>query len=227
LNAFYAFVSKYFYLWGGILIALGIFINFFGRKLAKPTIFIIATLLVTLVLALLVYSFIMTGDPAAWLQWTLLALCLVAGLFVGFILTRENFIKFGMGVIGGGACFAVALLLCTIFQCSRVWLFWLIIGLATAVGFILSFRFSDVVMIISTCLIGSYGIVRGASLYIGGYPNEFDMAKKLANKIPVPLPWSFWLYIGFMVLFFILGGWAQGNQMKKEGAGYKHPFHYL
>ena len=44
---------------------------------------------------------------------------------------------------------------------------------------VLTFKMSDQFMIFSTALMGSYMLVRGVSLYAGGYPNEFEMMQEL------------------------------------------------
>lgn len=50
-----------------------------------------------------------------------------------------------------------------------------ILGFA-AVAAALSFFIFDHILIGSTSLIGAYALVRGISLYAGGYPNEFTLA---------------------------------------------------
>lgn len=59
LDALYEFLSKYKVLWGFVFIVLGMFISYFGRKMIKPTVFVITFVLVTFVLGLLLYTLFM------------------------------------------------------------------------------------------------------------------------------------------------------------------------
>jgi hypothetical protein len=38
---------------------------------------------------------------------------------------------------------------------------------------LLTFKYADIVVILSTCITGSYMVVRPISWIIGGFPNEF------------------------------------------------------
>lgn len=73
---------------------------------------------------------------------------------------------------------------------------------------ILSFKKSDHIMILSTALIGSYGIIRGLSFYFGGYPNEFEVADMIQSGDTDDIPYNtFFIYLGLMVISFGVGCW--------------------
>jgi len=55
-----------------------------------------------------------------------------------------------------------------------------------------------IVLMIATAFIGSYFMVRGVSLYIGGYPNEFTLIN-MAKTDQLALHWTFYIYFGFIV----------------------------
>lgn len=57
------------------------------------------------------------------------------------------------------------------------------IGSAIA-GAVLSFKYFDGIVIFGTAFVGSYSIVRGASLIFGHYPDEITMFMKLINGVP-------------------------------------------
>lgn len=141
LDAIYQFLAKYSILWGLVFLAIGLFINFFGRKMIKPTVFIIGMLLTTLLSAFILYSLFLQSDHADWLNWFMLAICIVMGGLVGFLLVK--FLRYGIGVLGGGAGFATGLLICTIFKVQHEAIFWVIVISISLVFTLLTFKASD------------------------------------------------------------------------------------
>lgn len=59
--------------------------------------------------------------------------------------------------------------------------------------------------ITSTSFIGSYLLVRGVSLFVGGYPNEFEVSELIKHQIK---PWTqykwFWAYLAAFFVVFVL-----------------------
>jgi hypothetical protein len=53
--------------------------------------------------------------------------------------------------------------------------------------------------IIATALLGAYALVRGASVYIGGFPNEFTLYSELKYGLLESVPWSYFVY--FIIIF--------------------------
>jgi len=143
----------------------------------RPTVFIVATCFVSLLLALIVYSlFIGAGNHSDWLNWFMLALCVVAGLVAGYVLMKS--IKLGVGLLGGATGFALGLLICSLVGVSNVAVFWVIVSLCALLLFGLTFYINEYVIIAITALIGSYIWVRGVAIMIpDSYINEFTLAE--------------------------------------------------
>lgn len=64
LNSLFRYISKYFYLFGIILIIPGLFIGFFGRKLFKPTICIVGTIAFILLSSYLLFTISFDRDSS-------------------------------------------------------------------------------------------------------------------------------------------------------------------
>jgi uncharacterized membrane protein HdeD (DUF308 family) len=91
------------------------------------------------------------------------------------------------------------------FAAQQEWLFWVINMSCALVAAGLCFCFFFQAIIVSTSLAGSYIFIRGISLYVGGFPNEFDLIEQLkAGSIPHISYW-FYLYLGFILIFTIIG----------------------
>jgi len=79
-------------------------------------------------------------------------------------------------------------------------------------------KYFEPVIIGSTCLLGSYAMIRGAACYLGHYYNEFEMANMVKNGLASQIDPFYWAYVGgFFILAFI--GWKmQQKQLKKQKA---------
>mmetsp|Transcript_5229 Transcript_5229/g.8098 ORF Transcript_5229/g.8098 Transcript_5229/m.8098 type:complete len:140 (+) Transcript_5229:680-1099(+) len=97
----------------------------------------------------------------------------------------------------------------TIYLCSAI------------VGLLVGARLSNGISIAATAFLGSYFLVRGISLFTGGFINEFDLADiddgkelseaELANEQVKPI---FFGYLGLIAFFFVLGLIIQRRQLK-------------
>jgi hypothetical protein len=56
----------------------------------------------------------------------------------------------------------------------------IIIGCAVVLGYF-AFQVEKIVVIIVTGFVGAYMIVRGISLYAGGYPNEMAISREISE----------------------------------------------
>jgi hypothetical protein len=148
------------------------------------------------------------------------ALALVFGALIGFLLWK--FILVGLVVLGGIAGFFAAnllynLVLVTFMQ--DTWAYFGVVFLGAIIGATLAHYFRDHVVIFSTALIGAYGTVRGASLFIGGYPNEITMYQEIENGT-YEYSTEFLGYLAAMAVLFLAGVVYQ--EKKKASYEYEH-----
>jgi hypothetical protein len=54
-----------------------------------------------------------------------------------------------------------------------------IVGACALGAMVLACVLSDFIIIVTTAFVGSYMLVRGVSFFAGGYPDEFDFARKV------------------------------------------------
>ena len=200
-------MDRYRFIFGGVFIAIGLFITLCGLRSIKPTVFVLSSVVVTAALLFTTFMLFVTGDSMSdvW-GWIILVVCIILGLGAGFLLTKT--IKLGVGLMGGATGFAIGLLIDTMFGVgSELW-FW-VICLSLAVAFFgLTFVKSNETIILITAMIGSYVWVRGVATMIpDSYPNEITVVHKLADGYPVEFPWAFWLYLGVMVASMVGGFW--------------------
>lgn len=112
---------------------------------------------------------------ANYVVWIILGVWCLIGIIVGVLIARKR--KWGVALIGAFGGVMLGLLLTTIFGPSlksAVAYYAIIIGCGI-VAFIITFFVEKFVLIVVTSFIGSYAIVRGISMYAGGFPNETEL----------------------------------------------------
>lgn len=176
INEIWTFLNKYYVLWGACFVLIGVFLNFFGRKMIDPATFILAFLTSTFALALILYTLFFEHERKEWVNWFVLTLCAFVGIAVGILFVK---IKIGVIVIGAVAGGALGLIITNTFQVPSELAFWSIVIGSAALLALIGIKKSNFFKICTTSLIGSYMIIRGVSFYAGGYPNEFILAKEL------------------------------------------------
>ena len=177
LNALWDFMEKYDYLWGALLIAGGIFLAFFGKKLFLYAIFLVTAIFVVFAILLLFYTTFLNDTTETWVGWTVLVCSCLVGLIAGYFMMKME--RTGAALVGGWGGFLLGVMLneMVFYKVESNILFWCVsIGCGVA-AFVLSFIIADHVLIIMTSFAGSYMSIRGISLYAGGFPNEFTLVE--------------------------------------------------
>lgn len=158
---------------GIVAIVGGIAMTFFGLKLVKPSI-CFAGFLSSIMLSMLFFYAIYASsveELSTFYYW--IAGGAVIGLILGWFLS--HFVKVGAAVLAGWGGFMIGLILneAFLYTFDFVWVFWTANIVCMLVCAALTFKLFEFMMIFSTCVLGSYGIVRGVSCYAGHYYNEF------------------------------------------------------
>jgi len=205
LNAFWQFIEDYKWFWGSALIIVGIPLCLFGRKLFAVTLFLIGTIITMTVFLLVFYSTFLKDDTAHWIGWVACSCTILAGLLGGFLLYKCQ--RLGACCIAGWGGFMGGVLINTtfMFAAKQEWLFWMINISAALVAAGLAFCFFFKVIILCTSFAGAYFVVRGISLYAGGFPNEFELIKELENGVIPHISYWFYMYLGFILIFTVVG----------------------
>jgi len=176
-------MQEYQWLWGAVMIGLGIPLCLLGRKLFSFTLFCVGTLVTMTLILLIFYSTFLKDSTEAWVGWTVLACSILIGLLGGFLLYKCQ--RLGASVIAGWGGFLCGILInttCLSYAESEA-LFWIVNIACALVAAVLAFFFFFTAIILATALSGAYLFIRGISLYAGGFPNEFDFIKQLENGV--------------------------------------------
>lgn len=183
------------YVLAPLLLMFGVIVTLVGRRFFAWTIGFIG-FLIGFGITMLLFSMLQMFDSIEGPQKTdhvlfdfaSILVSLTIGLFLGFIQMRM--LKLGASILGAVGSFFIGM---TLYQLllffTKSYILLMIISISFAIlGFILSFRFYDKIVIFGTAFIGAYSLVRGASLIFGHYPNEFEMFKMIAHGHPENMP---------------------------------------
>lgn len=166
---------------GIIGIVGGLCLTFYGLKLIKPAICFAGFLTCTMLALLFFYAVYATSvdELATFYYW--MAGGAVVGIIVGYFLSAM--VKVGAAILAGWGGFMLGLILneAFLYQFEAVWVFWAANVGAALICAGLTFKYFEPMFIFATVIIGSYGLIRGASCYFGHYYNEFVIVNLLKS----------------------------------------------
>jgi len=160
-----------------LFIIIGVFLAFFGRFLVSFTVFVVSAFFSAAGILVIFYKFILTSVTPLWISWSVFGGAILAGLLVGFILTK--FPRVDSFIISIGAGFILGILLneAVLYLVGSKILFWSVNGGLALVCGLLAIIWYDEAIILSTSLIGSFLIARAISLFCGRFPTVLALIK--------------------------------------------------
>jgi hypothetical protein len=214
LGAFSKFLDEYYYLWGAALIILGGFLCFFGNKFVNLVIFLIVALAVFCILGSLFFYMFLNKVNEDWQKWVAIGVIIAVSLGLGYFAMRLR--KWGITIVAAWAGVMFGFILTTSFIVDNEYVYWAILVVCAIVAAFLAFKIETAVICAITSFVGGYCLVRGVSLYVGGFPNETQLHQEIKSGA---VDWEafdkkFYIYLGAIVVATILGFYFQ---WKREG----------
>lgn len=217
LNGLWRFVESNSIVFGIIAMVIGAYNLILGRKFIRPTIGLIFLITTVAVILFLFYVLFLPNNVKKWVGWLLLSISILIGGIVGFFASK--LVRVGVFFIGVWSGIGVGLLLNNVVfykinHVATLWVLMAVFGIALGV---LSFFWYNYIVIICTSILGSYFFVRGISLMLGGYPNEFTIYQRIANHDLSSVPGTFYAYMVGMLVACALGIFIQITIKRREG----------
>ena len=158
------------------MILFGLVLAFCGNKFITIVIGIMSAL-ATIVLGVYFTSLLVDAafdmkNVKNYAVWIILGIWAIIGIVAGVFIAKKR--KWGIAIIGGFGGAMAGLLLTTVLGsliASQVAFYAIVIGCAI-LAFLVAFKTEKVVLIAATAFIGSYFVIRGISMYAGGFPDE-------------------------------------------------------
>lgn len=212
------FFDQYKYVIAAVMIVLGLIFCFAGNALINLILFVASSIIAFFALVSLVYYIVEKAnkEPSETVQWVIVGSSAVVGLLVGFAVKKYRSIGVACLAAWGGV--AIGLLLTTTFFVQSPYAkYGIIIGCAIILAFF-AFKVEKLVVIAITGLLGSYMIVRGISLYAGGFPNEMALGDEIKNGGITfdQFPKTFYGYLAGIGVCAIVGIVVQVKQNKHK-----------
>ena len=227
LSTIWDFFQENTWLWSTLLIVGGLFVCFFGRQLFKVTIFLATTLLVVAGILLIFYATFLKDTTESWVAWTVLACSILIGFVAGFFMMKLE--RVGAAILAGWGGFLLGAFIneVALYKVGSNALFWTVTIGCAVIAAILTFFIYNHVIIIMTAFAGGYLFWRGISLFAGGFPNEFTVAKEIQEgAIDSIDPW-FYAYMVAIVITAGVGAWWQYKKLNEMSEEEKHPYSKL
>ncbi|KAL4504290.1 hypothetical protein ABPG72_021128 [Tetrahymena utriculariae] len=198
------------------LIVVGFFLCFFGLKLIKLTLFLTGFTLGFL-LSFFIFEACLKPDSSSGLNWTAIIVSVLVGIvgaIIAFKVERAGI--FCLGALAG--TFLAFIIFNTFhFASSNKFVLWIEVGLCSFIFGCLCIYIKSYILILASSLVGAYMIVRGISLYPGGFPNELTVSQQLKNG-DWSFPWYYYLYLAAIIILKVCGGIFQYRRYKNKGS---------
>ena len=204
-NAIWEFFEENQTIFAIVLIVVGVFLNILGYRIFIVTLFLTGVLVTMIGVCLVFYLFVLNKDTKTYVGWIILGCSFLVGLIVGFLLAKYRKIGVFFIACAAGACLGLVLNNAIVRYSQSQALFWIIIAACgIALGIVSCFLFV-LIAVLSTSFAGSYIAVRGASLFIGGFPNELTVIEQIKEGVVPKTQWQVWVYVVVIFILFIIG----------------------
>ncbi len=213
---------------GLILITAGSVITFFGAYWQKLFMLVTSAAAVTAYILVIEYSFIVPSFAPNWWHYAAWGVAIAIGTIVG--LMAAVYINMGLILVGfalgtTGAFIVYDAFLIHIFEHedAQAYALWAIIIFSSVCCAILTYYIYKHMLVLASAIIGGFCLMRGFSIFAGGYPNEFLIYSEIKYGTVSSLPSSFYMYMGLMAFFSLCGILFQERNIlckKKKGDKY-------
>lgn len=165
--------------------------------------------LTMVVICVVAYKFVFNQNVKEYVGYIVLAVSAVIGAMVGYSAARFRKVGAFLLACWGGACLGLLLNNAVMRYAESQALFWIVIaGCGLAAGVISCIIFVPAA-IASTSLAGAYALVRGASIFIGHFPNEMTIIDEIKQGIVPKTEWQVWAYLGAIVVISLIAFYVQ------------------
>ena len=159
------------------MIVAGLYLGILGKKMFKISICMIGGIVFTLVSSLFLFTVFLDRTSSTAAGWIIIGICGFLSIFVGLALA--HFSKIGAAVAAGWGGVTLGLILYNSFIYKldgkgQVG-FWIFIVLMGGIFAVLAFYVFWHVIILATSFAGAYAVMRGISIYAGGFPGELEI----------------------------------------------------
>ena len=210
------------------MLIIGGYLCFVGGRFPGTTLFIFSTLAVGLIELFMLFIFVLPNFSPVWTVPIVGTVCLGMGIGMGY--GAAKWPKIGVMIMGFSLGSLLGFLIYWSFMESSVSsttakvITVCGVALFTALMYIIIF---DYMVIMTSAIFGAYILIRGLTMYTGGYVNEFTVVLATTNGDIGDIKWTMILYWVLMVLLALISINAQlkDRRLNLEAYAYKKNSH--
>lgn len=218
------------YVFGTIILILGLFFCFVGENFLKITQVIAGGALSLIIFLYIIFNYTHV-EINSWHFWLIIILSVAIGCAFGYFMTYITWLPgvvfgFLLGFIVGFVIFNICL---RFINSNPGVVFWITMVVCCVAGVLLGFFKEEEISIISTSIVGAYAIIRGISIMAGGFPDErqvYELAYQGEwSQLSDFLTPVIYAYLAGFLILSALGMFIQfkffydGNKKKNNEAG--------
>lgn len=162
-----------------VAILIGIVQCFYGYRLYRPTVFLLGFLLAFMVIVLFLFEIWAGPASPSYKGYVIVIFAIITGILFGFLVAAVAWVAIVVsGAILGFflSTFLYTLYLYKISSKPSNLLFYNVLVIGMVIGCIAGYEFQSAILILSCSFTGAYLIVRGISVFIGGFPSELNLS---------------------------------------------------
>ena len=171
-----------------LLLAIGIFLCFFGKKLIYVTIFIFSSIISVSIIFMFVFNVVLPKgiEVDQTVLGIVFIISFIPGIGIGILIIKYQHFLLAcvLGGVGGFflSIFVYDLILNHWDEANKLYLKIIVYVVVIAICIGIGYLTIEHLKIITTSFVGSYSLVRGPTLFLDKFPNETEMADYFTNK---------------------------------------------
>ena len=171
-----------------LLLAIGIFLCFFGKKLIYVTIFIFSSIISVSIIFMFVFNVVLPKgiEVDQTVLGIVFIISFIPGIGIGILIIKYQHFLLAcvLGGVGGFflSIFVYDLILNHWDAANKLYLKIIVYIVVIAICIGIGYLTIEHLKIITTSFVGSYSLVRGPTLFLDKFPNETEMADYFTNK---------------------------------------------
>lgn len=152
------------------------------------------------------YAYFLPPYTPDFVHWLILLFAAVGGALFGMICAQ--FVKIGCFLIGAWVGASSGTMFYDFFFVEVLGLvdkfaFWSCVILGIVIGGLLTFYLFEHTLIVGSAVFGGYALMRGLSVFIGGFPNEILLYSEIEAARKIHMPTLFYVYLALYIVFAI------------------------
>ena len=171
-----------------VLLAIGIFLCFFGKKLIYVTIFIFSSIISVSIIFMFIFNVVLPKglEVDQTVLGIVFIISFIPGIGIGILIIKYQHFLLAcvLGGVGGFflSIFVYDLLLNHWDAANKLYLKIIVYIVVIAICIGIGYLTIEHLKIITSSFVGSYSLVRGPTLFLDKFPNETEMADYFTDK---------------------------------------------